>query len=284
MKISRIKAILLCTIMLISIFLCSCSQGENNKKKTTSPTSESTISPSQSLEIVDKQSLIKLYTEEISKLTTCTIISTTYENYDDETDVKAIDVITKMSDGKTLEISAIYISDWSISIIKNKENSHCYYVSGDGKIITDMYDYNSDVQIPREQYINSYTLKNVSFDMLPEWDTNSDTNKYIFYNKSRQLQISVLVNKAPYKSVNKIWDIMSTQFNDYKLKKETSIQIGGQKAKQWEFSYTNDGQAYDAVITMSTYKNNVYIFSLISSFYLDNMVYDSLLESVSWKK
>lgn len=283
-------------IVIIAIFpfLCSCSsnRNENQEVKTASASIAATFSPEPKLDIPNEKQLIQCYTEEINKLTDHSIVSTSYENFnvDEDGPIKMIDVdvIVKMNDGKVLCISGMYTDDWSIISIINRDNKHCYYVSGDLKLQHELYYYDTEKQIPKAQFLKEYSIKKMKFQFPSDWSqTKSSKKQYIFCDSGNLHYISVMVNKAPYKTMDKLWSVVSSNYDNYSLKSKTDIKIGGKKAKQWKYTYDDGLASPTAITTMIIDKKEVYLLIWISNYDFDSEnipAYDTLLESVTWKK
>lgn len=263
---------------------------------TTNPTPLPSNSTSSSqLELPDEEALIQTYTAEIEKITDIAIESTTYENYKNDDGTITIDIIVKMNDGKTLNIHAMYIefiksASWSVISIKNNENSHTYYISGDNNLVADMYDYTTDKLVSKEQFLNTCTLKKVKFSFPKSW--NKENNKsgtgYLFSDPQRNdLQISVFTNKAPYKSLEKTWSALSSNFDNCRLKSKEKIKLGKKNAMQWEYTFDTEysNSSYTSVMTLAIEKTTLYCFILTTSSAVpDYSAYGILISSVSWKK
>lgn len=283
MKKTILYTLVLSTILLISSCGSDTSISSNNA---TSPTPKATPK----LDLPDEQTLVQLYTDQLSKLTNSAISSVQYENYEEDslTDDKIInlDVIASMSDGRTLEISAIHISSWEIQNVKNKENSHNYFLgtADDFTFMGDYYDYSTDSLIPKDQFQTKNSLKKITFLTPSHWKkTNSETG-YSFYNDETHHYTMIFYAKAPFSSLDQTWKSLS--FDDYSLKEEENIKIGGKSAKKWHFTYSNDGIDYEAVCCMAKNKKDVYTFMVAtpSPWFLDDWVFNAVLESVKWKK
>ena len=284
-------------VLVITILFCSCGAEENNETKTASatPLITQTPTPTPHLDIPNEQQLIQCYTDALAKLTDSSIVSSSYENYESDTNDPSIDIVTNI-DGKTLSISAFYLSTsqkWTVVSVKNKENSHSYYIpeiTSDMKLISkyEYFDYNTDKKIPVEQFTDSYSLGKMDFRFSSDWIKTKDTDKqYIFQDNKKLYFISAMVSKAPYKSMDKIWNALSTSYDNYTLIDKSSLKVGGKKAKQWKFTYDQGLTTYEAMTTMIINKSNVYLFIWMSQVGLgqyDCPAYTALLESVTWDK
>ena len=278
--------------LVVAALLCSCGAEENNKAEIASstPVIAQTPTPTPHLDIPNEQQLIQCYTDVLAKLTDSSIVSTTYEKYEPNDSDSRINIIAKMDDGKTIDISAWYFDNekWNISLIKNMDNEHSYYLPDDLKLIRDLYDYDTDNKIPKEQFTDSYRLGKMDFQFSSDWIKTKDTDKqYIFQDNKKLYFVSAMVSKAPYKSMDKIWNALSTSYDNYTLIDKSSLKVGGKKATQWKFTYDQGLTSCEAMTTMIINKSNVYLFIWMSQFGLgqyDCPAYTALLESVTWDK
>lgn len=297
MKKQAIKTI---TLLIISLLLCSCTNQHTNESETSvSPatiTDTSGPTPTPHLDIPAEEQLIQCYTDALSKLTDSAILSSTYNNFESSSSGSGVEIIINMSDGKTLKTTAFYFPDskeWQVASILNHDNSHSYCIPGvtsDIKLLSkyDFYDYTTDKKIPIEQFTNPYTLGKMKFQFSADWKkVKGNKKQFIFRDNKKLYTISVFTSKAPIKSIDKIWRLLSTRYDSYSLKDESSLKIGGKKAKQWKFSYEQGLDSYEAMTTMVIYKQNAYFIMWISQFGLEQFnspAYESLLENITWKK
>ncbi len=280
-------------IITLTLLLCSCSTSEN-KDITPANTIAGTTAPTIKPNLPKEKELIQCYTTELRKLTNSSIVSTSYENYNKSDDIIDIDIITVMNDGKTLNISASYIiNEWSIITIINKDNKHYYYVPDDFKLETEMYDYDSDKQISKNTFFNSYSIKKMNYKFSSDWEqTKSSKKQHIFQEKNSKNEnvISVFVLEAPNVSKEEIWSLISSKYENYTLKDETTLKIGGKKATQWDYSFDNKLSSSDATATMIKKGKYVYFVIWASKVGLgmtgmnDIPAYKTLIESITWKK
>ena len=270
----------------ITILFSSCDMDKNaNESNISSPTHSPQI---QDLNIPNKENLIEIYTSELKKITNSTIESSSFENYEDsDTDI-SLDVITQMSDSKKLRISLMYIkeltdSSWSLISIKNFENERVYYVPEDMKAYSDMYDYNSDILIAKEDFQDTYTLNKVNF--VVSSNLEKDSNSYKFFTHDRNRMISIFTSETAGKSLDEIWEMTYPDFSNYSLDNETTLKIGEKTGKQWKFSFDNGNSTpYQAVMTMVPIGKKVYCFYVCEKFILDSFVYEQILKSITWNK
>lgn len=288
-KLPMNKKIILYVLALLTIVLisaCGSDVPTSSSNNTATPTPESTPK----LDLPDEQTLIKTYTDELSKLTNSSIISTRYENYEEEDSVDDkiiyLDIIANMNDGKTLEIPVSYIDSWEILAVKNKDNSHNYFLGNadDFTFMGDYYDYSTDTLISKDKFQTKNSLKKVTFLTPSHWKKTNSKTGYSFYNDETHHYTMVFYAKAPFSSLDQTWK--SLNFDDYSLKEEENIKIGGKTGKKWHFTYSDDGIDYEAVCCMAKNEKDVYIFMVMtpSPWFLDDWVFNAVLESVEWKK
>lgn len=284
------KKTILCVLALFAILLFSACGAE------TTTTSESTaISPPQSTpkpDIPDEQELIRTYTDELSKLTNSSIVSTQYENYEQEEvadDVSFLDLIINMEDDKVLEVSMMHTDSWKVVLIKNKNNSHCYYLGDDDddRVFAgeDYYEYSTDTLIPKENFQTKNKLEKITFVSPSHWKKTKNKTGYSFYNNAAtQLYIMFFCSKVPSNSLDQAWESLDSIFNNYSLNEEKDVIIGGKDGKQWSFSYESDnGTDYNAIYSMVIDKKIAYSFMVMTPYIVDDTVFNAMLESVEWK-
>lgn len=282
------KKTALCVLVLLTTLLISAcgSDAPAFSDNAISPTPEATPK----LDLPDEQSLIRLCTDQLSKLTNSAVRSIQYENYEQEDSVDDeiiyLDVIATMDDGRTLEIPVTHISSWEILGVKNKENSHNYFLgdADDFTFMGDYYDYSTDTLISKDKFQTKNRLEKVTFLTPSHWQKNNSKTGYSFYNDETHHYTMVFYTKAPFSSLDQTWN--SLTFDDYSLKEEENIKIGGKTGKRWHFTYSDDGIDYEAVCCMVKNEKNVYTFMVMtpSPYFLDDLVFNAVLESVEWEK
>lgn len=295
-------------VLLFALFFClpltACSKKETSDSKTTSKTvsssepsssedetvqsSDSAKESSDEYNLPDEEILIQNYTDELLKLTDSSILSVGYQNFSqDDSDIN-LDIFVDMSDGKLLKIHTLYLDltkSWVIVSIENAENSHTYYLPSDLEFTYDIYDYSTDTLIPKENFQTKTKLKKVTFVVPSDWEKETTSNGYSFSNSLKiKTYINIFTSDAYSYSLDTIWNALKTNYDNYSLVKEKNIKIGGKKGKRWHFTYNMNGSTYDAVFCMVKYKKQTYCFYALTSFVLDDTVFNSILDSVKWKK
>lgn len=284
------KKTILCVLTLFAILLFSACGTETptTSESTTIPTPQSTPK----FDIPDEQELIRTYTDELSKLTNSSIVSTQYENYEQEEvadDVSFLDLIINMEDDKALEVSMMHTDSWKVILIKNKNNSHCYYLgdNDDDRVFAgkDYYEYSTDTLIPKENFQTKNKLEKITFVSPSHWKKTKNKTGYSFYNNAAtQLYIMFFCSKVPSNSLDQAWESLDSIFNNYSLNEEKDVKIGGRDGKQWSFSYESDnGTNYNAIYSMVIDKKIAYSFMVMTPYIVDDTVFNAMLESVEWK-
>ncbi len=284
----RIKLFIISSIVLS--LLCSCTSASNKSSETVAPSDTTPLAastPSHQYNIPDEESLTQTYTSQVAKLTDSTIVSVEYESFEQDDLSSTVDIVAKMSDGRNLNICAMYTKNWNIVTISNKENSHFYYIPDNYKGTSELYDYNTDKIISKDSYNKRIKLEKATFNAPSSWNIEEGTDKCsITYGSEAPTYINILVNKNPNISLDKAWNILKKTFNNYSQIDSKSISIDKKKGKQWHFTFeSKDGTTYESIYCIVKNGKNIYIFSIMQMWTLTNdSVFDEIIKSVKWKK
>lgn len=282
------KKAILCSLALFAILFCSAcgTEAPTTSNSAADPAPQSTPK----LDIPDEQELIRTYTDELSKLTNSSIVSTQYESYKPDEIADDLDLIINMDDGRTLKVSMMHMNSWSVVSIKNKNNSHSYYLGEGVDDLAfsgiDFYEYSTDTLIPKENFQTKNKLKKITFLSPSHWKKSKTETGYSFYNNTAtQHYIMFFCSKVPSaSSLDQAWESLDSIFNNYSLDEKKDVKIGGRDGKQWSFSYESDnGTNYNAIYSMVIDKKIAYSFMVMTPWVLDDTVFNAMLESVEWK-